>query len=74
MTPPVMGAVVVPCSKCGRAMRVEVTGEVSPIARTGFREMNVHRGGETVGVFWWQIRAAGTDHTCPRRAPLRRAS
>lgn len=73
---PVIGACVVPCSRCGQPMRVEVTAELSPIQRPGMHELKIRRGDEQLGVCWWQIKPVGSDHRCPRRSPqpLRRAS
>ncbi|MBW0088263.1 hypothetical protein I4I73_03410 [Pseudonocardia sp. KRD-184] len=51
-------------------MRVEVTAELSPIQKPGMHSLKVRRGGEQLAECWWQIKPVGTDHRCPRRAPL----
>lgn len=73
---PVIGACVVPCSRCGQPMRVEVTAELSSIQKPGMHSLKVRRGEEQIAECWWQIKPVGTDHHCPRRArrPLRRAA
>lgn len=76
MSQPVIGVCVVPCSRCGQSMRIEVTAELSPIQKPGMHTLKIRHGDEQVGTCYWQIKPVASDHQCPRRAPrpLRRAS
>ena len=66
---PVIGACVVPCSRCGQTYRVEVTASLSPIQRPGDHSLRIMRGGEQIGTCYWQIKSVGPHHRCPGRAP-----
>lgn len=73
MTAPVIGACVVPCNRCGQAMRIEVTAELSSIEQPGMHPLRITRGEEHISTCYWRIKPVKADHRCPPRPSGKRA-